>query len=109
MKETKEKISLEKWSLLSKQEKELAKQLGFKPPAIDQKRLKGEQEEKEKRITPLKPYTLGYIETCNLCGSVHIKLYKMEPAKKGEIPYLVSCELTENGHEVKPDKRGALT
>ena len=111
MKETKEKtslrISVEKWSLLSKQEKELAKQLGFKPPAIDQKRLKGEQEEKEKRVAPLKPYVLGYIETCKLCGSVHIKLYKMEPAKKGEIPYLVSCELTENGHEVKPDKWGA--
>ena len=101
------RISVEKWSALSREEKELAKQLGFKPPAIDKKRLKGEIEEKEKRVAPLKPYILGYIETCKLCGSVHVKAYRMEPAKKGEIPYLISCELSENGNEIKPDKWGA--
>ena len=101
------RISAAKWALLSTEEKALAKQLGFKPPTSDQKRVQEERTEREKKVTPLKPYILGYIESCKLCGSVHIKLYKMEPAQKGEIPYLIACELTENGREVKPDKWGA--
>ena len=98
---TKLKISLERWNSLSIEEKTLAKRLGITPPS-DVVRM--EREKKECRVLELKPYILGYIETCNLCGSVHIKLYKMEPCKKGEVPYLISMEVTD---EVKPDKWGA--
>jgi len=95
-------ISQEKWETLSVTERLLAKKMGITPT---KRKAEGEipRVAKEPRtVKEVKPYILGVVTDCQLCGETLINLYDMVKDQRGNEVSLVARAY--EGPAIIPDR-----
>ena len=101
-------ISKEKWDSLSDTEKTLARRMGILPkpgskPVSSGNNYKPERSSSScaKTSSAIKPYILGIVIDCQLCGETEIQLFDMVKTANGRETTLTATKSSSN---VTPDK-----
>jgi len=99
-------ISKEKWDSLSDAEKALARRMGILPkpgskPVSSGNSYKPERISCAKTSSAIKPYILGIVIDCQLCGETEIQLFDMVKTANGRETTLTATKSSSN---ITPDK-----